>query len=129
MLDTDMLSDLIRNPRGKVARRIAEVGEDQICTTIIVAAELRYGSAKRGSKRLIERVESLLSEISVLPFEPPADSVYGQLRADLETAGRPIGSNDMLIAAHARAAGATMVTANTGEFERVTGLRVENWLI
>jgi tRNA(fMet)-specific endonuclease VapC len=128
MLDTNMLSELIRNPQGKVAKRIAEVGENQVCTTIIVAAELRYGSAKRGSKRLAEKVESLLSEITVLPFDVPADSAYGQLRSDLEAVGRPIGSNDMLIAAHARAAGATIVTANTREFERVSGLRVENWL-
>lgn len=128
MLDTNIISDLVRNPHGKVARRIAKVGEDNICTSIIVAAELRYGCMKSGSKRLIKTVEDLLGEMTVLPFEEPADLQYGDIRAKLETAGRPIGSNDLFIAAHARAIGATIVTANTEEFKRVRGLTVENWL-
>jgi tRNA(fMet)-specific endonuclease VapC len=128
MLDTNIISDLIRNPRGKAARRIAKVGEDKICTSIIVAAELRYGCAKTGSARLIAAVEDVLGEISVLPFEPPADAEYGALRAALEAAGTPIGGNDLLIAAHARATGSTIVTANVDEFRRVRGLAVENWL-
>jgi tRNA(fMet)-specific endonuclease VapC len=64
----------------------------------------------------------------VLPLEVPADTEYGRIRAELEAAGRPIGGNDLLIAAHAYATGATIVTANTGEFKRVRGLSVENWL-
>ncbi len=128
MLDTNIISDLIRNPQGKAARRIAKVGEDNICTSIIVAAELRYGCMKSGSKRLIKTVEDLLGEMTVLPFEEPADLQYGDIRTRLETVGRPIGSNDLFIAAHARAIGATIVTANTEEFKRVRGLTVENWL-
>jgi tRNA(fMet)-specific endonuclease VapC len=128
MLDTNILSDLIRNPQGRAARRIAKVGENSVCTSIIVAAELRYGCAKRGSMRLSKAVEDLLGEIDVLPFEVPADADYGVLRAFVEAAGTPIGSNDMLIAAHAQALGATIVTANADEFERVRGLKVENWL-
>jgi tRNA(fMet)-specific endonuclease VapC len=128
MLDTNVISDLIRNPQGKAAKRVARVGEDNICTSIIVAAELRYGCAKSGSKRLFNAVEDLLSEIKVLPFDLPADAEYGAIRSVLEVAGTPIGSNDLLIAAHAHATGATIVTANTKEFKRVRGLKVENWL-
>lgn len=129
MLDTNIISDLIRNPQGKAAARIAEVGEDSVCTSIIVAAELRYGSAKSGSKRLGKAVEALLGQIDVLPFDIPADAEYAAIRSKLESIGRPIGSNDLLIAAHACAIGATIVTANTGEFKRVRGLKMENWLI
>jgi tRNA(fMet)-specific endonuclease VapC len=128
LLDTNILSDLIRNPAGAAARRIAQVGEDAVVTSVIVAGELRYGVAKRGSPRLTERVEALLAEMPVLPLAPPADAAYGRLRAALEAAGMPIGGNDMLIAAHALATGRTVVTANVGEFGRVEGLAVENWL-
>ncbi len=128
MLDTNIISDLIRNPQGKAAKRVAKVGEDNICTSIIVAAELRYGCAKSGSDRLLKVVEDLLGEIDILPLEIPADSEYGGIRAELEAAGRPIGGNDLLIAAHAYATGAIIVTANADEFKRVRGLKVENWL-
>jgi len=128
MLDTNIISDLIRNPQGRAARQIARVGEQDVCTSIIVAAELRYGCAKSGSKRLTKAVDDLLSEINVLSFDSPADSEYAGIRSALETAGKPIGGNDLLIAAHARAIGATVVTNNSNEFKRVGGLKVENWL-
>ena len=128
LLDTNILSDLIRNPQGKAAKRIAKVGENNVCTSIIVAAELRYGCARSGSRRLIAAVEELLSEIDILPFDVPADAAYGMIRAALEASGKPIGGNDLLIAAHAQAIAATIVTANEGEFQRVRGLQVENWL-
>ena len=128
LLDTNIISDLIRNPQGKAARRIARAGDDNICTSIIVAAELRYGCAKSGSVRLLRAVEDLLGEIAVLPFDVPADADYGSIRSELEAAGKPIGGNDLLIAAHAKAIGATVVTANTEEFKRIRGLNVENWL-
>ena len=128
MLDTNVISDLMKNPRGKAAKRIARIGEDNICTSIIVAAELRYGCAKKGSDRLLKSVEDLLAEIDVLPFESPADAEYGNIRSELENAGKPIGANDLLIAAHAIAVNATVVTANIDEFRRVRGLKVENWM-
>ena len=128
MLDTNVISDLIRNPQGKAAKRIAKVGEDNICTSIIVASELRYGCAKSGSMRLLKAVEDLLSEIPVLAFDVPADAEYRGIRSELEVAGKLIGSNDLLIAAHACATGTTIVTANVEEFKRVRGLKVENWL-
>lgn len=128
LLDTDIVSDLIRNPRGTVAARIAEVGEDAICTSIVVAAELRFGAAKAGSPELATRVDAILSAIEVLPFETPADLHYAAVRNELTRRGRPIGPNDMLIAAHALAHGLSVVTANVAEFTRVPGLAVENWL-
>ncbi|MCW5703557.1 MAG: type II toxin-antitoxin system VapC family toxin [Bradyrhizobium sp.] len=128
MLDTNIISDLIRNPQGKAAKRIAKVGEDKICTSIVVAAELRYGCAKSGSKKLLSAVDDLLAEIDVLPFDAPADMEYDEIRAGLEAVGKPIGGNDLLIAAHALTAEAVVVTANADEFKRVRGLKVENWL-
>ena len=127
MLDTNIVSDLIRNPTGPAARR-ARIAADEICVSIIVAAELRYGCAKKASPQLLRRVEAFLSEVPIMGFEAPADAEYGSIRAGLEAAGRLIGSNDLLIAAHAQALGATVVTANLTEFQRIPGLRVENWL-
>lgn len=128
LLDTNIISDLIRNPHGKVAQRIARVGEASVCTSVIVAAELRYGCSKRRSARLLKAVEDLLGEIPVLPLEVPADADYGAFRAALEAEGQPIGANDLFIAAHAHALGATIVTANDAEFRRIPSLSVENWL-
>lgn len=127
LLDTNILSDLIRNPFGPVAQRIEAVGAKAVCTSIIVAAELRYGSAKKGSPRLQARVEDILATIPVLPLEVPADADYGRQRAQLEASGQPIGGNDLLIAAHALALGLTLVTHNTREFSRIAGLQVEDW--
>ncbi|HVY33971.1 MAG TPA: type II toxin-antitoxin system VapC family toxin [Caulobacteraceae bacterium] len=128
LLDTNILSDLVRNPQGRVAGRIAQVGEAAICTSIIVAAELRFGAAKKGSLRLTEQLERILSAIDIQPFEAPADAAYAQLRVQLEAAGTPVGGNDMLIAAQALATGCTVVTRNEREFQRVRGLQIENWL-
>lgn len=128
LLDTNILSDLVRNPQGAVADRITSVGEDSICTNIVVAAELRYGAVKSGSSRLADRVDLLLSAIEVLPLEPPAEHRYAELRHQLTRQGTSIGPNDLLIAAHALAAKLTMVTANVREFSRVPRLPVENWL-
>ncbi|WP_439617232.1 type II toxin-antitoxin system VapC family toxin [Shinella sp.] len=128
MLDTNIISDIIRNPFGPAARRIEEVGPRDICTSIVVAAELRYGCAKKGSARLLEKVEGVLGTIPVLPLDVPVDAEYGVIRAELEMAGQIIGLNDLLIAAHAQALNLTLVTDNTREFGRIRGLDVENWL-
>tara|TARA_R110000796_G_C14549314_1_gene433660 strand:- start:1565 stop:1966 length:402 start_codon:yes stop_codon:yes gene_type:complete len=128
MLDTNIISDLVKNPQGRAAQRIAEVGADVICVSIITAAELRYGCAKKGSAKLLAHVEAILESVQVLPLDVPADAEYGSIRVSLEAAGKPIGANDLLISAHACAAGAVLITANVAEFTRVQGLRVENWL-
>ena len=128
LLDTNILSDLVRQPQGVIARRIAEAGEEAICTSIIVAAELRFGAEKSGSAKLADQVNLILSAIEILPLESPADREYARLRQYLARRGTLIGPNDMLIAAQALGAGLTVVTANNGEFARVPGLSVENWL-
>ena len=129
LLDTNIISDLVRRPAGTVAKRIADVAEESICTSIVVAMELRYGAVKSDSKQLSERVDLLLSALEILPLEPPADERYAEVRHHLATQGTPIGPNDLLIAAHSLAADLTLVTANTREFERFPSLRVENWLL
>jgi tRNA(fMet)-specific endonuclease VapC len=128
LLDTNILSDLVRHPRGRIAERIKDVGEQNVCTSIVVAAQLRYGAVKKDSPRLTAQLETILQAIDVLALEQPADAIYGSLRATLEQAGRSIGANDTLIASHALALGHTLVTDNEREFRRVKDLRVENWL-
>jgi tRNA(fMet)-specific endonuclease VapC len=128
LLDTNIVSDLVRNPQGKVAQHIFKVGEKQVCTSIVVAAELRYGAEKKQSPRLSAQLEAVLGALEVLPFEKPADFAYGSIRVQLEQIGKPIGSNDLLIAAQALALDYTIVTDNEKEFARVKGLRLENWL-
>ena len=128
LLDTNILSDLVRHPQGVIRRWIERVGEDAVCTSIIVAAELRFGAAKRGSVALAAQVEKVLGAMRVQPLDVPADREYGRLRLQLEQTGQLIGPNDLLIAAHALALDATVVTNNQREFQRAPGLRVENWL-
>src|SRR5215472_17031969 len=128
LLDTNIISEIIRNPQGRVTARVRDVGEGQVATSIIVAAELRYGAAKKRSGRLTAQVEAVLGAIEVLPFEEPADRVYGVLRFGLEQKGHPIGGNDLLIAAQALSLGFTLVTANEREFLKIEDLPCENWL-
>ena len=128
LLDTNILSDLVRHPQGIVARRIASEGEASICTSIIVSAELRFGALKRGSTRLTRQLETILSAIDVMSLEEPADQHYSVIRVFLERKGETIGPNDMLIAAHALSIDCAVITANHREFSRVPGLKVENWL-
>ena len=128
LLDTNILSDLILNPQGAVARWISSAGESTVCTSIVVAAELRFGAEKSGSSKLADRIDLILSALDILPLETPADRHYGEIRQHLASQGTPIGPNDLLIAAQALALGLTVVTANVQEFSRVPGLGVENWL-
>ena len=128
LLDTNIVSDLIRAPQGRAAAQIRVVGEAQVRTSIIVAAELRFGARKLGSPRLTERLEAVLGVLEIVPFAAPADAVYGQIRTLLERAGTPIGGNDLLIAAQAIVLGDTIATDNERKFGRIDGLRVENWL-
>ena len=128
LLDTNILSDIIKHPAGAVVEKIAEVGEGTICTSIIVACELRFSAVKKGSQLLTTRVEQLLERIEVLSLGEKADEYYASLRHDLEKNGALIGPNDLLIAAHALDIGVTLVTDNLREFTRIKGLSVENWL-
>jgi tRNA(fMet)-specific endonuclease VapC len=128
LLDKNALSELVRHPHGPVAEHVRHVDEARVCTSIIVASELRYGATKKASARLTAQLEAVLGAIVVLPFEAPADVTYGRLRARLERAGTPIATNDLLIAAQAVTLGHTLVTDNDREFARIEELPRENWL-
>jgi tRNA(fMet)-specific endonuclease VapC len=128
LLDTNILSALIRQPQGPVAATLARRGHGTVCTSIVVAAELRFGARKRGSKALISKVDDLLASLPVLSLDVGADDVYAEVRFQLERSGTPIGPNDLLIAAQTRAASLILVTDNVEEFGRVAGLHLENWL-
>ena len=129
LLDTNILSDLIKQPDGNAARKIAALeNEDVYCTSIIVACELRYGAQKKASPALTTKVNELLEAIAVLPLKQDIEPYYALLRVALERAGTPIGGNDLLIAAQALALGLTLVTGNVKEFSRIPELIIENWL-
>ena len=128
LLDTSILSDLVRHPQGLVAGKIAEIGEENVLTSVIVACELRYGAAKRGSRRLTRQVDAILGAVAIRPVESDVEKIYASIRVALEKRGTPIGAHDMLIAAHTRALDAVCVTDNLAEFTRVPALKVENWL-
>ena len=128
LLDTNIVSNLVRHPQGKAAQCLALVDPYRVCTSLIVVSELRYGVEKKGSAKLALQLEKVLAGLDILTYSTPADFHYGRIRAVLQRVGQPIGYNDFLIAAHALSLGAILVTDNMGEFSRVPGLRVENWL-
>lgn len=128
LLDTNTLSEFIRNPRGLVNKRLSVVGEATVCTSIIVACELRFGAKKKGASRLEERIDEVLASLEVLPLDKESDRRYAEIRTHLSRKGQPIGSNDLLIAAHTLALDLVLVTDNVDEFARVPGLSIENWL-
>lgn len=128
LLDTNILSELMRRPGGILRRRVGEVGPGAVYTSVIVAAELRYGIAKSQSARLTAQLEEVLAPMTIAAFDEPADRIYGRLRAELQAAGTPIGANDLWIAAQALHDESVLVTDNVREFGRVPGLKVENWL-
>jgi tRNA(fMet)-specific endonuclease VapC len=128
LLDTNVISEIVRDPFGRIAQRVEAADTDEICTSIIVACELRFGAEKRGATQLTERIEDTLRNFDVQPLSEDADCHYARLRTELKRKGTPIGQNDMFIAAHALALEAVLVTANTHEFERIEGLKLENWL-
>ena len=128
LLDTNILSDIIRNPVGRTSQRAERAGRTNVCTSIVVAGELRFGAVKSGSSRIAERIDTLLRQIDVKPLEAPIDVIYAKARAAVEKIGLPIGRNDLLIAAHALATDSILVTDNVKEFSRIPGLKIENWL-
>jgi tRNA(fMet)-specific endonuclease VapC len=128
LLDTNIISDVVRHPRGRAAERLTGVGAEQVCTSIIVVAELRFGALKKRSAKLAQQLEEVCNAIDILPFDHAAAKSYARVRWQLETSGRPIGANDLLIAAHALAADCTLVTNNMREFQRIEPLVLDNWL-
>ena len=128
LLDTNICIHIINARPKSVLERFRQyrMGEIGICS--VVAAELAYGVAKSGSSRNREALELFLAPLLILPFDEQAVWTYGDLRAELERQGTPIGSLDTMIAAHALSQQAVLVTNNTREFTRVPGLQLENWV-
>jgi len=128
MLDTNIVSDFMRYPTGRVSERLRQYAVGSVGISVIVLCELRFGIARVGSERLRRQVDWALGFLDVVPLEAPADQLYAKIRADLARRGKLIGPNDLFIAAHALALDLVLVTGNIGEFSRVPGLAVENWL-
>jgi tRNA(fMet)-specific endonuclease VapC len=100
----------------------------RVCTSVVVDCEVRYGLRRKASPKLDQAYNNLLQIVEVLPLDAQVTPHYASLRARLEQAGKSIGANDTLIAAHALALGATLITADA-EFGRVPDLALENWLV
>lgn len=128
MLDTNIISEALRNPFGRLTERVSSFRLGAIATSAVVASEMRYGARKKGSIKLTERVEIVLGRIEVLPYDDNASRHFAEIRADLEKRGQPIGWGDYFIAAHARSLDLTLVTDNIRAFSRVDGLKLENWI-
>ena len=127
LLDANVISAAMRDPGGRLARRLTAIPPGDLCTSVVAAAELRFGAARKGSARLEAAVDAVLSTLEVAPLETPADRIYGALRARLQARGESLGANDVWIAAHALTLDCVLVTDDRA-FERVEGLKVENWL-
>jgi tRNA(fMet)-specific endonuclease VapC len=128
MVDTNIASHFMRFPEGVVAQRLRDQSVGSVGISIIAVSELRFGVSRVQSARLHDQVEWVLARMTVLPLAAPVDLIYADLRAYLAGIGKPIGPNDLFIAAHALAHDVPLATANIGEFSRVPNLRVENWL-
>jgi len=129
MLDTNMCSYIIRdNPKG-IFQKLKEVEQDHtIALSSIVVSELLYGASKKGSAKLIKVVNMFVEQFTIYDYNKASAKAYANIRTTLEKKGQVIGVHEMLIAAHALSLGATIVTNNVKEFERVEGLSVENWI-
>ncbi len=128
LLDTNICIYIINTRPPEVLARFRGYRLGEVGISSVVAAELAYGVAKSQSERNRCALEMFLAPLEVLPFDSLAVWAYGDLRAALERQGRPIGALDTMIAAHALSVDATLVTHNTREFERMPGLRLENWV-
>lgn len=128
MLDTSICIHVLRNYPPELRERFNQAAE-QLCISSVTLGELYYG-AEKSARRLdnLQAVEHFTARLEVLPFAAQAAAHYGQIRAQLERAGRPAGAYDMMIGGHARSEGLVLVTNNVSEFERMDGLRLENWV-
>lgn len=128
MLDTSICIYILKHEPIQVRERFERHNLEDVCVSCVTVAELEYGAAKSARPESNARtVGDFLDALDTLAFDPAAARHYGGIRAALERSGRTIGPLDMLIAAHARSQGLTLVTNNVREFVRVPGLTVENW--
>jgi tRNA(fMet)-specific endonuclease VapC len=128
LLDTNILTDMARNPFGPCAHQLQNVGSDNVFTSVIAASEIQFGIEKFRAFRLLRQMERILETIEIRPLPIEVISTYSIMRADLEQRGLPVSANDMWIAAHAIAEDAVLVSNNLREFSRIQNLKVENWM-
>lgn len=126
MLDKDTVSYALRGQESVVAA-ILEHAPSELCVSAVTVSELRYGAARRNSKRLQQLIDAFTGGIAVVAYDDFCAHHYGDIAADLVKRGTPLGELDVMIAAHAMALDLTLVTNNTKHFRRVRGLKVENW--
>ncbi len=129
LLDTNILIYIIKNKPPSVATKFSQLNPGDVVTSSIVISELMYGAVKsQYSERSIQAIEKVKSVLTVLPYDNDASNHYADIRANLEKKGTPIGAMDLLIAAHARSLSYSLITNNTKEFQRVSELKIENWV-
>jgi len=127
MLDTDICSYIIKNFNENVGSKYGAHFDD-CCISAITYGELLYWVQKKNSQRLSESVHLLVDQLDIVPLDETAMGHYARIRVELENAGTPTGSMDLLIAAGAMSAGAVLITHNTKHFAKIKGLKVEDWL-
>ena len=130
MLDTDTCSYIMRRSHDAVLKRLAKVPVSDVCISVITKSELLFGVEVSPKRRHDEAaLDAFLRHVEVLDFPDKASSHYAKIRADLNARGAMIGANGLLIAAHARSLGLTLITNNTREFGRVRNLSIDNWTL
>ena len=127
MLDTDTVSFFIRDNPKSIRERAAEHGKDEFCISAITLAELMYGLKRNYSRKLDFWLNEILTMFKVIDFDDTAAVLYGEIRSELEKTGEPLDNMDMLIAATALKANATLITHNTKHFDKIKRLKAEDW--
>ena len=127
LLDTNVVSFHIRGSSAALQNRLRRVKASTVALSVVTEMEIRFGLARNPGLRIAPLVEQFLDAMTILPLDSEVARAYGRIRAELEKGGRPIGPLDTMIAAHAVAVGATLVTNDVREFRRVRGLRVVDW--
>jgi tRNA(fMet)-specific endonuclease VapC len=128
LLDTNILTELARNPFGASSHKLKVAGSHNTFTSIIVAGEVRYGIQRHPAMKLLRQMEQIMETIEIRPLPLSAIDTYSVLRTSLDSRSLPISGNDMWIAAHAIAEDAVLVSNNIREFSRIPNLKVENWM-
>jgi tRNA(fMet)-specific endonuclease VapC len=127
LLDTNIVSDVMRNPDGRAEQMLRNKADEEIGISLVVKGEILFGLVRNANARGKKRFDALLEAIEVWPMPEAVAEVYGRVRAEMEKSGNQMGANDMWIAAHSLSLDAVLVTDDR-HFDAVPGLRLENWL-
>jgi tRNA(fMet)-specific endonuclease VapC len=127
LLDTNTVSYHVRRSSPALQRRLKKIRASSVALSVVTEMELRYGLERNPRLRIAPLVEAFLAGFAILPVDSAVAKQYAKVRAALDEAGTPIGPLDLIIAAHAMALKLTLITSNVGEFQRVQGLKCEDW--